>query len=284
VRHQPPGFQFAEIGSSDVDRSLDFYRSLLDFAPVDDVPWPSGKGVHWLSAGPAMLKIVDAGGGDLGGWKNDDLQRGMRHVGLKVGDVDHRAERLRDAGVPFTIEPTDAVGDVRLCFFTDPDGTLLEFIDGHLTYHTVASAELVDRERQAAERRPRDAAPIFDHVAVTVGDLDTTVAYYRDNLGYEVIGQLRHDQDPRGFLITYLAAGAGVLEVFTYTAGKEPSPPPPDESRLGLRGIGVGTDEPDATVRRLGVAGATVVPEPPTASGPLVIDPDGVPLQVVGTR
>jgi catechol 2,3-dioxygenase-like lactoylglutathione lyase family enzyme len=287
VSHQTPGLpqpgiQFAEIGSSDVDRSVDFYRSLLDFTPVDDVPWPHDKRVHWLSAGPAMIKIVDAGAGDLGGWKNDDLQRGMRHVGLKVGDVDRRAERLRDAGVRFTIEPTDAVGDVRLCFFTDPDGALLEFIDGHLTYHSVVSAELADRERLAAERRPRDAAPIFDHVAVTVADLDATVAYYRANLGYEVIGQLRHDQDPRGFLITYLAAGAGVLEVFTYTAAKQPAPGPPDESRLGLRGIGVGAGEPAGTVRRLAVPGATVVPVPPaTASGPLIIDPDGVPLQVV---
>jgi len=62
----------------------------------------------------------------------------------------------------------------------------------------------------AAQRRSPDAAPIFDHVATTVADLDTTLAYYEDRFGYEVIGQLRHSQDPRGFLITYLAAGEGV--------------------------------------------------------------------------
>jgi catechol 2,3-dioxygenase-like lactoylglutathione lyase family enzyme len=281
VPHQPPGFQFVEIGSSDIDRSLDFYRSLLDFSPVDDSPWPADKRMHWLSAGPVLVKLVEVAGGDLGGWVNDDLQRGMRHIGLKVGDVDHRAERLRDAGVRFTVEPTDAVGDVRLCFFTDPDGTLLEFIDGHLHYHTIMSPELADRERIAAQGRPRDAAPVFDHVAVTVADLETTLSFYREQLGYEVIGQLRHAQDPRGFLITYVQAGQGVLEVFTYTANKQPNPWTPGETRLGLRGIGVGIQDPGSAGRRLAEAGGTLVSD--TAS-PLVTDPDGVPLQLVVPR
>jgi catechol 2,3-dioxygenase-like lactoylglutathione lyase family enzyme len=280
-----PGFQFAEIGSSDIDRTVDFYRSLLDFAVTEDVPWPSAKGVHWLSAGPVLLKVVETDHGDLGGWRNDDLQRGMRHIGFKVGDVDHRAERVRDAGVAFTVEPTTAVGDVRLCFFDDPDGTRLEFIDGHLTYHEVMSSELADRERVAAEHRPKDAPPAFDHVATTVADLDATLAYYRDTLGYQVIGQLRHDQDPRGFLITYLQAGPGVLEVFTFTAPTTAGVGLPDGSRLGLRGVGLGTDDPDEFVRRLAAHGGRPAGDPPdTASGPVVADPDGVPAQAVTPR
>jgi catechol 2,3-dioxygenase-like lactoylglutathione lyase family enzyme len=279
------GLQFAEVGSSDVDRSVDFYRGLLDLSVPEHVPWPSDKRVHWLSAGPVFLKIVDVGNGDLGGWRNNDLQLGVRHIGFKVGDVDRRAQRVRDAGVRFTVEPTDAVGNVRLCFFDDPDGTRLEFIDGHLTYHAVFSPDLADRERDAAERRPRDAAPVFDHVAATVDSLPATLAYYRDTLGYEVIGELRHEADPRGFLITYLQAGAGVLEVFTFTAAKEPGPSTPDDSRLGLRGIGAGTADQTDTVRRLEALGGTVGAAPPaTASGPLVTDADGVPLQVVTPR
>jgi catechol 2,3-dioxygenase-like lactoylglutathione lyase family enzyme len=280
-----PGFQFAEIGSSDIDRTVDFYRSLLDFAPIEDVPWPAAKGVHWLSAGPVLLKVVEAGHGDLGGWRNDDLQRGLRHIGFKVGNVDHRAERVRDAGVAFTVEPTDAVGGVRLCFFDDPDGTRLEFIDGHLTYHEVASSELADRERVAAERRPKEARPAFDHVATTVADLDATLAYYRDSLGYEVIGQLRHDRDPRGFLITYLQAGPGVLEVFSFVAPTTVGVAPPDDARLGLRGVGLGTDDPDAFVRRLTALGGRADGDAPdTASGPVVVDSDGVAVQAVTPR
>jgi catechol 2,3-dioxygenase-like lactoylglutathione lyase family enzyme len=279
------GFQFAEIGSSDMDRTLDFYRSLLDFSTTEDVPWPADKRVRWLTSGGVLLKIVDVGDGDPGGWHDDDLQRGERHIGFKVGDVDHRAERVRDAGVEFTIPPTDAVGDVRLCFFDDPDGTRLEFIDGHLTYHEVVTPELAERERVAAQRRPREAPPAFDHVAVTVADLPATLAYYRDTLGYPVIGELRHDQDPRGFHITYLQAGAGVLEVFSFTAPTHAGPGAPDDARIGLRGVGVGTDDPDDTVRRLEARGGRRVADPPaTASGPLVCDPDGLAAQAVASR
>lgn len=280
-----PGFQFAEIGSTDIDRTVDFYRSLLDFSTTEDVPWPADKRVRWLTAGPVLLKVVDVGDGDPGGWRDDDLQRGERHIGFKVGNVDHRAERVRDAGVPFSIPPTDAVGGVRLCFFDDPDGTRLEFIDGHLTYHQVVSPELADREKAAAERRPQDAPPAFDHVAVTVADLPATLAYYRDGLGYAVIGELRHDQDPRGFHITYLQAGAGVLEVFSFTAPTQPGPGAPDDARAGLRGVGLGTDDPDGTLRRLEALGVRTVAGPPaTASGPLVCDPDGLAAQAVTPR
>jgi catechol 2,3-dioxygenase-like lactoylglutathione lyase family enzyme len=254
------GIQYVEIGCRDLARSVDFYRGLLGFRPVEQVSWPSTGNTSWLSAGPVLLKLVAPENGDLGGWVNDDLQRGMRHVGMKVGDVDQQAERLRDAGVEFTVEPTDAVGDVRLAFFLDPDGTLLEFIDGHLSYHKTWSPELAERERAAATRRPRDAWPAFDHVAVTVADLDTTLGFYRDRLGFEVIGELDHAPDPRGFFITYLQAGDAVLEVFTYTAPTSENSGQSTPNRLGLREIGVATGSSD---------------------DPLLTDPDGIPLRQV---
>ncbi len=249
------GITYVEIGITDRERSLEFYRGLLGFAPVP-APGPELPGTHWLAAGPARIKLVEvADGAGLGGWIGDDLQRGIRHVGLKVGDVPRQAERLHAAGVPFTVEPVQAVGDVRLAFFTDPDGTLLEIIDGNLTYHHVLTPELAERERQAALGRPADAAPIFDHVAVTVADLDATLAYYRDSLGCRVIGQLVHSQDPRGFLITYLQAGDAVLEVFTFTADTQENPWVDGDGRRGFRGVGL------------------------RSGGVRLVDPDGIPLQ-----
>jgi catechol 2,3-dioxygenase-like lactoylglutathione lyase family enzyme len=279
------GIRYVEIGASDLARSLDFYQGLLGFRPAGGVGWSRGQRAHWLEAGPALVRLVDVGAGDLGGWDHDDdLQRGIRHVGWKVGDVDLQAERLRDAGVVFTIEPTDAVGDVRLAFFLDPDGALLEVIDGHLHYHTTYSAELAERERAAAAQRPRTAGPAFDHVAVTVEDLDKTLAFYRDALGYELIGELDHG-GPQGFLITYLQAGGVVLEVFTFTAPKSPNPWTPDEPRLGLRGIGIGVADPDEAVRRLAAAGADEVPgDGGDAGGRLLTDSDGIPLRAVPAR
>ncbi|RMI44826.1 VOC family protein [Streptomyces triticirhizae] len=243
----PSGMSYVEIGVSDAERSLDFYRGLLGLRPAEAPPEPPAPDVHWLTAEGALVKLVvrDPGAvpeGPLGGWVGDDLQRGMRHFGLKVGDVYRQAERLRSADVPFTVEPVRAVGDVNLAFFTDPDGALLEIIDGHLTYHEVTTPELADRERRLAENRSPDADPVFDHVAVTSGDLDATLAYYRDELGYPVIGRLVHDQDPRGFVIDYLQAGGAVLEVFTYTAAETVPAPDPARDRLGLRAIGLAAE------------------------------------------
>jgi catechol 2,3-dioxygenase-like lactoylglutathione lyase family enzyme len=261
--------RYVEIGVSDAARSLDFYQGLLGLRPVPEppeAPAAPAPGVHWLAAegDEALVKLVQAPpGSTLGGWSGDDLQRGMRHFGMKVGDVRRQAERLRAAGVEFTLEPLVAVGDVTIAFFRDPDGTLLEIIDGHLHYHTVFDERLADRERQAAEARPPAAGPVFDHVAVTVADLDATLAFYRDRLGYPLIGRLVHDQDPRGFVIDYLQAGPAVLEVFTFT---EPTTPPPaaddEDRRLGLRAIGLGIEAGQAAGQESHLT-----------------DPDGVPLR-----
>ncbi|MFG1708857.1 VOC family protein [Nonomuraea sp. M3C6] len=262
-----------EIGVSDLARSVDFYRDLLDLKPVGG---GQDASIARLSAGPVTLDLVEVAGGSLGGWVNDDLQRGVRHIGFKVGDVDLRAERVRDAGVPFTLPPLDAVGGVRLAFFQDPDGTHLEIIDKYLQYHVIGSAELAARERAAARARPRDAAPAFDHVAVTAADLDAALAFYRDMLGYELIGQISQDQDPRGFLLTYLAAGDAVLEIFTFTAPKTPGPGAPDEARLGFRHVGIAAGDQMSAL--LSAAGARSTPDG------LLAGPDGVALHPVPAR
>ena len=58
--------------------------------------------------------------------------RGLRHIAFMVDDLDALVARLRAAGVPLVSEPVTvpfAVADKgrkRLCYFHDPDGTLLE--------------------------------------------------------------------------------------------------------------------------------------------------------------
>src|SRR5262249_34924368 len=144
-----PGLRHVEIGVSDLGRSAELYEGLLGLRPAEGQP--AEDGVRWLAAGPALLKLVEVPDGDAGGYRSDDdLQRGMRHVGFKVGDTDLQAERLRAAGVEFTLEPLDATGDVRIAFFRDPDGTLLELIAGNVSYHRTHAPHLAERERVAA--------------------------------------------------------------------------------------------------------------------------------------
>jgi catechol 2,3-dioxygenase-like lactoylglutathione lyase family enzyme len=188
-------------------------------------------------------------------WVPDDLQLGFRHVGFKVDRIDPRAAVLKSADVPFHLDPLDAEGGVRICFFYDPDGTLLELVEGDLQY-----ASVLDPEGVAAERalgvpvRPR-----FDHVAVTVDDRAATDAFYRP-LGFSFLGTIEQPHDPRGFSIGYLKSGDTVLEIFTYEAAKasrEPQLDVPGFAYAELAGAAPAHATPVATV-----VGTEVVADP----------------------
>lgn len=203
------------INSTNVARSVEFYRSFLQAEPIGA---PTSDGAH-LDLVTATLEIRQVAGG-LSNWIADDLQVGFRHLGFKVDKIDSRAAALKKAGVPFHLDPLDAEGGVRICFFYDPDGTLLELVEGDLEYATVVDADGVQAERALGiPTRPR-----FDHVAVTVHNRQATIDFYTP-LGFTFIGTIEQPQDPRGFSIGYLKAGDTVLEVFTYQSSKQEREP-----------------------------------------------------------
>ena len=169
-----------DIGVRDVAAAARFYGGLLGFADE-------------------RVRLVEGPGAD--GWIDDDHQLGNRHLGFYVGDVDAEAERLREAGVEFTIEPQDATGQVRLAFFRDPDGTVLELLSGPPLYHRTYSRELAARER-ASLPVPGDP-PRLAHLAITVERPP------EDRL----IGQLFLEDD--GMLITFVD-GPVPLELFSF--------------------------------------------------------------------
>jgi catechol 2,3-dioxygenase-like lactoylglutathione lyase family enzyme len=149
------------------------------------------------------LRLVEApGAGD--GWVDDDRQLGLRHLAFYVGDVDAEAARLREAGVEFTIEPRDATGDVRLAFFHDPDGTLLELLSGPPAYHRTHSPALAARER-AALPRPGEP-PRLAHLAITVAEPPHD----------DRVGELFLEED--GMVITFVD-GPLPLELFSFPDG-----------------------------------------------------------------
>jgi catechol 2,3-dioxygenase-like lactoylglutathione lyase family enzyme len=231
------GIQWVEIGVSDLARSREFYSELLQ-GRTDEV---------------SFVEV------DTGGIRQpvDNLRRGLGHIGWKVGDVDMHAERLRTAGVEFVLDPTDAPGGVRIAFFLDPDGTLLELIDRHLQYHTTFSPRLADAERLAAESRSRTAPPALDHVGATVADLDRSLAFYGKTLGYEAIGEIVTDN--RECVLTMIGSGRVALELFTYATATTPNPASGDAQTLGMRAIGV------------------------VAAGGAPADPDGIPLRIASS-
>jgi catechol 2,3-dioxygenase-like lactoylglutathione lyase family enzyme len=231
---------YVEIGVTDLARSEEFYGGLLGLAPGPSGSDADGRRVRTLRAGPAEVRLVEVGAEGLeNNWSRDDLQCGIRHFGLKVTDIDGWVSRLKAADVPFALDPLDAFGDVRIAFFFDPDGAYLEFVQGYVNHNKLWSRELVDAE--VAADKDWDGSPRFDHIAVTVPDLDEALAYYRDELGLGVAGQLVREDDPRGFLITNLRSlnGAGTLEVFTYGEPTHRRDGVGEPDRIGLRSFGL---------------------------------------------
>lgn len=204
------------INVTDVARSVDFYTRFLGVQPVE----VTSDGAV-LDAVTATVRLARLESPEPSTWVGDDLQTGFRHIGFKVADLDERVAALHEAGVPFHLEPIHAEGDVRLTFFYDPDGTLVELVEGALQYHEVHDRDAVDRDwGLGTPTRPR-----FDHVGETVADLRATQDYF-GGLGYRLMSGIHQPGDERGFEITFLRDGDSSLEIFTFeradTTRREP--------------------------------------------------------------
>jgi catechol 2,3-dioxygenase-like lactoylglutathione lyase family enzyme len=235
------------VNAVDVQRSVDFYTKFLD-AEVLGEP-RSGRALLDLVGATMELRQARA---TESTWVPDDLQKGFRHIGFKVDLVDPRAEVLRRAGTRFHLDPLDAEGGVRICFFFDPDGTLLELVEGDLQYASIVDPEGVALERAlGVPSRPR-----FDHIAVTVEDRASTDAFYRERFGFRFIGTIEQPHDDRGFSIGYLRSGDTVIEVFTYQTVKQDRRPQLDAPGFSYAHLGSGkidglsqfSDADDSTV------------------------------------
>lgn len=122
------------------------------------------------------------------------------------------------------------------------------------------------------------------HVAVTVSDLDQSLAFYRGVLGFRVLGHLDY-HDERGFTITYLDAGRGVIKLFSFAESGVQPLAPPDDTRLGLQHIALRVTGLDAIIDRLRAAGVTIAREPVAGvSGARIAfftDPDGTLIELI---
>ena len=173
-----------EILVRDLARSQDFYGGLLGLADE-------------------RVRVVEGVADD--GWVDDDRQLGNRHLAFYVSDVDAEAARLAQAGVEFLFEPVDHKGGVRLAYFRDPDGTVLELLSGTPTYDRTRSPALATQERMALPG-PGEP-PRLAHLAVTVQRPPAD----------GVIGEM--DIEEKGMLLTFVA-GPAPLELASFARGE----------------------------------------------------------------
>jgi lactoylglutathione lyase len=274
-------FQHVSISVSDIKRSLDFYQGLLGLRLLDHAQAEDGLTAHFLDVGNGhTLQLLSfTGAAKASQWLPDDLQTGLRHIGFKVRDVDGTTARFKQANVPFTLDPLDATGGVRIAFFKDPDGTLLEIVQNELQYHIEGPAK-----GSLPPLTPQGDALVFDHVAVTVSELDKALAFYGDGLGFPIIGKLIFN-DKRGFVITYLKAQTAVLELFSFSDPTRGNAWNPDIMVLGLKHIGFNVERIDAAMKDLKAAGIPILRETVESFGntrtALFEGPDGLALELV---
>ena len=138
---------------SDLERSVKFYTELLGFREIRRARL-EGKWIESVvglqdvkadvvfiaaSAGEPRLELLCyiSPHGKVFSENSTANTTGLRHIALRVDDIHSSAKRLKEAGVtmvskPVTV-PSNVVshdsGNKILCYFLDPDGTLLELAE-----------------------------------------------------------------------------------------------------------------------------------------------------------
>ncbi|HOB16760.1 MAG TPA: VOC family protein [Defluviitoga sp.] len=127
-------FDHLAITVSDLQQSIEFYRDILGFKVLGQLIQDNGNFIIvYLDMGNnKILELFNFSEKGEPITTYNDKNIGIKHFAYKVANVDETYRYLSDKGVEFSMEPTDAEGGVRIAFFKDPDGILIEIIQGEL--------------------------------------------------------------------------------------------------------------------------------------------------------
>jgi lactoylglutathione lyase len=119
---------------SDLDRSIDFYTGLLGMDVQRLRPNPDkSERVGYLGYGTEdefpSLELIETGGPG----RVKEMPRWHGHIALYVSDLYKLSEKLKAAGVRFTLEPQPnrPGSNDHVAFIEDPDGYTLELTERH---------------------------------------------------------------------------------------------------------------------------------------------------------
>lgn len=113
---------------NDQEKALRFYTDVLGFRKKQDFPV---GGARWISVvspeGPDDLELVLEPNGHpaASAYQSALMQDGIPCTALESADIRSEVQRLKEKGVVFTIEPTNA-GAVILAIFADTCGNLIQ--------------------------------------------------------------------------------------------------------------------------------------------------------------
>jgi catechol 2,3-dioxygenase-like lactoylglutathione lyase family enzyme len=232
---------------SDMKRAVRFYTQVLPFEQEYDVElagraWEQLHGVFGarvrvvgLRLGDERLELTEylapRGRPYPGNTRGND--RWFQHVAIIVSDMENAYARLREHGVPHAStgpqrlpDWNPGAGGIEAFYFRDPDGHFLEIL------------AFPPGKGEARWQRKDRLFLGLDHTAITVGDTDASLAFYRGTLGLDIVGEGENygvEQERLNNVfgvrlrITTLRAPSGIgVELLEYRAPRDGRPAPAD--------------------------------------------------------
>jgi catechol 2,3-dioxygenase-like lactoylglutathione lyase family enzyme len=215
------------------------------------------------------------------------FDRWFQHIAIVVRDMDAAYARLLSHKVthvstaPQTLPDWNKeAGGIKAFYFRDPEDHVLEII-----WFPPGKGD--PRWQQSSDK-------LFlgiDHTAIVIGDTDTSLAFYRDQLGFRVVGGAHNYGTEQEHLnqvfgarlrITALKATRGPgIELLEYIAppGGRPLPANAQANDLIFWNTQLVADDLPNIVTMLRAGGGTFV-STPRSTAQIVRDPDGHALQL----
>ncbi len=297
---------------SDLDRSVEFYSSVLNFQKVSEIEVDGEKYEHLTGVFGLRVRIARMRLGEeyieltefmaprgrpapVDARSND---RWFQHIAIIVSDMDRAYQWLREHKVqhaspgPQSLPAwNQSAGGIRAFYFRDPDGHPLEVLwfppdKGNPKWHVTHDGLFLG----------------IDHTAIVISETEASLRFYRDCLGMEVAGESENYGPEQERLnnvfgarlhITALRAASGPgIEFLEYLAPRDGRPFPPEEKSNDLihwqtRFLGINVDDATQTLRNSRSAfvstGAVELPDGKAGfrKAVTVRDPDGHAIQIV---
>ncbi len=246
---QPTVSALLRIGMTvdDMDRSIDFYTSAVDFRKISDVEIAGEQYEHLLGVFGLRCRVVQlqlgtetieltqflTPQGRLIPRESRSNDRWFQHIAIVTTDMDKAYARLREHHVKFASTGPQTLpdwnsnaGGIKAFYFRDPDDHVLETI-----WFPVGKGDPKWQGRS-------ELFPGIDHTAIVVSNTQQSLTFYRDVLGMRVAGESENYGTEQEHLnnvmgahlrITGLRAPGGPgVEFLEYLSPSDGKPYPPD--------------------------------------------------------
>jgi lactoylglutathione lyase len=204
TRPRITGISHVGYFASDLPKTIAFWHDLLGFDESYDLKNPGTSEVRI-----AFIKINDHQHIELFNEPPPHPPNWMSHLCFSVDNVEQMGAYLRSKGIP--VKPGNG-GKTRTGDYTfeiqDPDGTLIEFVQSLPT----------GMEAQAAGKfmpSTRISEAIY-HVGFLVGNLEKSIAFYRDVLGFKETWRGGSNPNELSWVNLQVPGNADYIELMLY--------------------------------------------------------------------